>query len=224
MSTSLPQSPRRQEYRLSDREAKTQERLLGHPLDWPPETWAAIINRVSDELLISSNQVIGGIGGITALGESEVTGSAAATIDVTLTGSAQSLIVVGSLRGDTAANVVNVLLRFNSDSGANYDYRTQEIGGAVSTNASGQTSAIVGTVPANTGVANAFGALRIEVPDYLNTSRLKAGTSQSSAEPENSVRYGGFAWSSTSAITSVTLLAAAGNLDVGSNIQIYGLG
>ena len=166
--------------------------------------------------------------------------------DTTLTASAASIDFTGiqqnfthlqlkySMRGD-AAGVDNIaaLIRFNGDTGANYDAIYSLAIGLSGTvpvvNSIGATSALTSFVPASTAAANLFGSTAFEISDYaigtkekmLFTSYgLKVGTADGSK-----VRFGtsaGF-WRSTAAITQITILPLSGNFVTGSRATLIGV-
>jgi hypothetical protein len=140
------------------------------------------------------------------------------------------LMVVCYARGDTAATTTNLLVRFNNDSGGNYDY--QRVSGVAAAATAGesfaQTSCLVAAIPANTADANLFGATTFDVPHYANTANNKDLSSQyankitTTTGNLNVSAVAGF-WRSSAAITRITLLPAAGNLRSGSRATLYGL-
>ncbi len=143
----------------------------------------------------------------------------------------RDLVLVVRGRGDTAATSVGVALRFNNDSGANYD--DERVTGAnaalsESTSVSG-TSATIGSLPAASGLANDVGLIELAIQDYRGTTFLKA------AAGLNAYRTGGLAanfvlqmraayWRSQAAINRVDVIASAGNFASGSVISLYGRG
>ncbi len=164
------------------------------------------------------------------LANSTLVGAAAS---ISFTGINQTfahLLVVAYLRGDTAAATVNTLMRFNGDSGANYDYQT--VRGAASTTSAVEvfatTGILVGQVPANTAAANLFSAHQITIPHYAQASNNKASSSQhvmkigTASGNLNVEGQAGF-WRSNSAITQVSLTPAAGNFVAGSRVTLYGV-
>jgi hypothetical protein len=159
-----------------------------------------------------------------------VSAGASGTVTITdIPANFRDLVIVVRGRGDTAATSVGVSLRFNNDSGANYDdERVTGANGALSESTGVlATSAAIGSLPAATGLANDAGLIEIAVQDYRGTTFFKA------ASGLNAYRTGGLAanfvlqmraayWRSQTAITRVDVIASAGNFASGSVISLYG--
>jgi hypothetical protein len=140
------------------------------------------------------------------------------------------LIVECYLRGDTAATSVSVVLRFNNDTAANYDFQLLTGVGATAGAAEvfADVGIRVGTAPANTAGANLFNALTIEAPHYANSANNKATSSAYGYKvgtATSNILVGASAgfWRSSAAITRVTVFPSAGNFVSGSRVTLYGL-
>jgi hypothetical protein len=179
--------------------------------------------------LAGVNTWLGGLGQIA----DSTAGGAVASFDFTsIPGTYAHLLVMCSLRGDTAATSAAVQARFNNDSAANYD--DQRLTGSAAVPASAEalaaTSATVGICPANTATANYFGGLCAFIPKYASTTGNKIfvapfaywiGTSGGNGV----VGVGSGQWRTAgTAITRLTLLPSAGNFVAGSRATLYGLG
>lgn len=133
-------------------------------------------------------------------------------------------------RGDAASAAINIGLRFNSDTGNNYLWQQNQTNNTTSSpsNSGGLTSVIqVGAAPASTATASFFGAGSFTVANPSGAIyKTVSAMSQAQVTTSNSYvgAYGG-QWNNTTAITSVTLLAAAGggNLVAGSVFTLYGI-
>jgi len=161
----------------------------------------------------------------------------------TVTGSSVSSITISSIPGtylnlkiwfegttdQTAAE--NVLLRFNSDAGSNYDYRqiysyanTGSGTGVLSYGAQATTSMAI-CAAGQTG-SYYTGECEITVTGYANTNWSKGVHSVDSGASGSPTYQGTFAeggtWRSTAAITSFTLLPGAGKFSVNDTVAIYG--
>lgn len=164
------------------------------------------------------------------LANSTLSGSAASIDFSSISQSWAHLMLVIYARSDTAAASTTMLMRFNADTAANYDY--QQVAGQAATASAAETfaasSIYCGGMPANTATANVFGAYVIHIPYYSQGTNNKAATIGASFKQgtatTNMVRHAlaGF-WRSNSAITQITLLAGAGNLVSGSRATLYGM-
>ena len=103
-------------------------------------------------------------------------------------------------------------LQFNGDTGNNYaTHYLQGNGSAAGAGATSSTSKIsVAAIPGSSQNANVFGGSVIDILDYANTSKNKTTRALSGVD-NNGDGYAWFAsgvWISTSAATSITLLAS----------------
>lgn len=141
------------------------------------------------------------------------------------------LLMIGNLRGDTAASNINGLLRLNGVASANY-YSQYMYGAGTTLSAAEQlatTSATLVNVPAALATANLMGKLIVHIPDYREAVRMPGGTYQifrAVAVSSTSVVIlsGGFLLNVAGAVTQITLTPAAGNWDTGSRLSLYGIG
>lgn len=158
-------------------------------------------------------------------------GAPQANFDVTtgLTGfNTLRLVLYG--RGSTAAVSIDVRVRFNNDSGSNYDsewFSAFGTGNAQSESI-GATSGKFGDIAAASATANRFGAVEGEIPCYAGTANHKlllaqAGWVQNTSSGNTLSQSVTCGWRSTSAITRVTLFPSTGNFDTGSRLLIYGI-
>lgn len=142
--------------------------------------------------------------------------------------SALILNVLG--RGSTAALTVAFDIRFNSDSGANYD--TNLINVTNNTAASAATGALssitVGVVAGSTATTGRPGYAHIEIPAYAGTTFHKIVNMQNqaivaAAATDYISQYRGGLWRSTSAITQIDIVISSGAWASGSRAQLYGV-
>lgn len=176
----------------------------------------------------------GGGGGWTLI-NSHVPGSASATLSVSSIPSTYThLMFIFSGRGDAAGQTFrDVFIRFNGDSGSNYDQQDAHFVSNASglSQAVGQTSALfASTMPAASATANRVLSATGWVPNYKNTTFDKQGWSGSGF----TIGTGGFNvgsgcisfnWrpSSPAAITSITLIPQSGNFVANSGLWVYGM-
>lgn len=161
-----------------------------------------------------------------------VLSGAAASIDFTgipATFRHLQLVIDGRLSGAVASAGVN--LRFNGDTGANYDFQylqsnnTTVLGGQ----SLAQTSlANVGSFPGASATAGLSGGIELTIPNYAGTTWQKTLVSR------NALRVGtaaanyyaqvisGF-WRSAAAINQITIISGSGNFEIGTVATLYGL-
>ena len=156
-------------------------------------------------------------------------GSAAASISFSsIPATFRHLLIVLAGRTDRASVTRDtVLLRVNSDSGANYD--RQDLAAQNTTVTGSQslaaTSADVGTLAAANATAGRSGVLRLLIADYAGTTFWKSFVSESAAMDGggNLIPRGG-QWKSTAAIDTVAFTTAgAANFLTGTLASLYGI-
>lgn len=163
-----------------------------------------------------------------ALLERFVSTGAAGTRTFTLPQSYSSVIIKVWGRTDAASAEENILIRFNADTGTNYDYQMALTFGTTASASEGVAvdSIIAGGVPGTTVAAGASGVAEISIPFYRNTtfdkdvlvnSYAKRGTATGTFRQ----RVVGGTWRNTAAITSVTVALTAGNFLAGSVIEVW---
>jgi len=173
-----------------------------------------------------------GAGGLVTLYDSGYLGSDAASIDTGAGGIAAghgNLIVTLYLRATDAPVIQNILIRFNNDSGANYNESRVQANNAnpVTTTAIAQTAGLLGAVPAAGATANAFGAATVHIPAYDQTTNHKAALCDAmaidSAVADMSQSWVGVQWKSTAAISRMAVFSqAGGNIKAGSRMMVMG--
>lgn len=132
-------------------------------------------------------------------------------------------------RSDVGATFTNLYVRFNGDTGANYDYETLTANAAsvAAAEGIGQTVCQVGYMPANTAVANSFGACEVVIPAYTNASGHRSLTATSHVRHTNA--SGGVRLDTSvgdwrgAAINQITVLGPSGNLKAGTRVTLYGM-
>lgn len=162
---------------------------------------------------------------------SDVTSTAAvASIAFTsIPGTYKSLMIHLQGRGDsTAATTVNLLARFNSDTGTNYDWQRVSGNGASagSSGATAQSSIQVAYLCTANSPANTPGAVSAIVPNYAGVTYHKQILSEDMIRFDTSnteVDQFGGNWRSTAAITDISLFPSAGNFLTGSRATLWGM-
>ena len=159
-----------------------------------------------------------------------VLGSDTASVDFTsIPATYETLMVTYLARGTGSNTWSRVWLRFNADSGSNYQYGS---GGRVGASftvvdaASGQAQMVVGLLPDASATAAYPAAGTLTVAGYGRTVFNKVvscvDVSPASTANNAAVMTGGL-WASTAAVTQVTLLASSGNFVAGSVFTLYGI-
>lgn len=145
-------------------------------------------------------------------------------------GTYNSLVIKGLVRSATAATADNLGVRFNNDSGTNYQYQQlTATGSSVTTaNGSGQSKILsANNVIGNSATANYATAVEIWVPEYASTTFFKSCIVTFGGGTTTAAFAAGVdgTWSSTSAITRVDVAtnAMAGNFLAGSTLTLYGV-
>ena len=172
----------------------------------------------------------GAAGDLVKLSEQIVSGSAAASITfASIVGTYRHLEMLFIGRGDVSAGNANFGVRFNGDSGANYDI--QQIQGNNTTPGAygvpAQTSINPFFIAGNTAPAGAVGTTRLLIYDYARAVWRKQVQGENYLDTADSAggsytTLGGGVWRSTAAITSITLISISGNFAVGTLATLYG--
>jgi hypothetical protein len=127
---------------------------------------------------------------------------------------------------DNAETGVTVV-RFNGDTGSNYNYHRLlgEGSSVLSQAATNATFVFAGGNAGNTTTANAFGAGVIDILDAFSTTKNRTVRTLSGISVSGmtlvSIQSG--AWRNTNSITSITALANTGTLAAGSRFSLYGI-
>jgi hypothetical protein len=161
--------------------------------------------------------------------ESKALATAAASIEFTsIPQTYTDLVILLSQRSTGLTDFSQIVIRFNSDSGANYSRRILTGDGSVAQtfSSSGDTSSrIAFTTPSN-ATSNTFGNARIYIPNYTS-SVAKSVSSDSVAENNATNAAQGLhsaLYSGTSAITSFSLFDVGGtNFAIGTTASLYGV-
>jgi len=111
-------------------------------------------------------------------------------------------------------------LRFNSDTGGNYN-NVQMVGtgsSAISGAESNQSSLYTGLYTPSGGQA----VVKIDIMDYAQTDKHKTTLSRGDAPDTRTVALAG-RWASTSAITSIQVIAESSTWLAGTSFALYGI-
>ena len=137
----------------------------------------------------------------------------------------RDLVIQGATRSTRAAVTEDLLLRLNGDTGSNYTgvFMLASSGGAQSVTSSTTSFAVASNTVANTGTANVFSSFVGQVMDYSATDKHKTMLQRNGGGNQDQVWAGAGRFASTSAITSVTLFYAIGNIATGTTFSLYGI-
>jgi hypothetical protein len=140
------------------------------------------------------------------------------------------LEIVADLRGTESAVQSDVCVRFNNDSGTNYQgqlwyFIPSAQAGQPGSNNVADDEMRIGMVAGATSVAGNSGAVRIIIPNYAGTTfrkQLRAQTAYSrEAGNDPAATLGTGLWESTAAITRVTVYPGSGSWKAGSFLACY---
>lgn len=201
------------------------------PLEWPEGSRIAeVLTRGGlDDLLDQAVAEAVSEQSMVMLADDLLAGAQASFDFTSIPATYKHLRLVLYLRGSAAATEVVAKLRFNNDSGTNYDwqkhYAAGSSGGAGETMSDNEIELADAT--AGSSPAGAVSVLDILIPNYAEETLQKAVTYHA-FNPRNGagteyVFHGGGIWKSTAAINRVTVLPGSGNWVAGSRATLYGM-
>jgi hypothetical protein len=121
----------------------------------------------------------------------------------------------------------DVLVRFNSDSGANYRYHYMNGNGtsAIAGTAASQTYAWAMDVTGAASAANVYAGNVLDILDYTNTNKNTTTRTLTGADFNGSgaVDFISTLWLNTAAITSITITTGGNNFAQYSSFALYGI-
>ena len=137
------------------------------------------------------------------------------------------LVVSARTNSTSGDGFLPLYVRFNSDSGSNYSYRTIQATGstAASGNGSGETNLFLSYVPGAVGTSNTFGSHSAYIPNYAGSSAKSVSID---ATTENNATLNYLAaiaalWSGTSAISSIEIRVPFDPFIANSSFHLYGI-
>lgn len=160
------------------------------------------------------------------IGTAKVVGSGgASSIDFTsIPGTFTDLYLVTSIRGSNATPFSTVQLTINSST-STFSNRILEVDTAASAGSSGSPNRYVGYLNASTSTSNTFASASIYFTNYA-TNQYKSYSIDYTSGSGGTSNWLGFVsglWSTTSAITAISLVASSGNLLQNSTAYLYGV-
>ena len=160
-------------------------------------------------------------------------GSASASVTFSSIPSTYQYIQLRCLTRDTTAvnGSQDILMRLNGDSANNYAFHNLVGDGSTASAAGSATISYINLKNAaigNSSTASTFGATIINIHDYASTNKNKtarffAGADANTASTNFRVTLGSGVWLSTSAVSSITLIAGGATLAAGSTFALYGI-
>ncbi|MEE9573469.1 MAG: hypothetical protein V3W20_10505 [Candidatus Neomarinimicrobiota bacterium] len=173
--------------------------------------------------------------GIVPIAQNTLTGSVVSVTFDSISDKFRHLMLFTQTRTNRASNADRMLIRFNGDTGTNYDTvegrfvsnNTRSSSGAIN-----QTSGRIGFVAGNTSPADVYEAATTLIFGYKQTDRHKFATtdynyhSRSGIATDQMLFSSGALWNPVviAAITSITLLPEFGtNFVSGSIFALYGI-
>lgn len=170
-------------------------------------------------------------GGISVISDTTLAADTASFDISGISSTFKHLRIEAQLRTTEGVVTSSVLVRFNNDTTASYDWQ-RVYGNAASASAAetlGATSFAAGFVPGASAAANFAGAVVIHIPNYAGTLFNKTVISSVTAYEGSATgnvyagQWGG-GWRSSAAINRVTVLPGGGaNFKAGSRLTLYGI-
>ena len=174
--------------------------------------------------------VSGGSGGSLTLITRTVTSGSATNVSFTsIPGTYEDLEVRVNGRGSAASANVVLRIRFNGDTGANYDLSKYDYNGGSGFGGSGAatTYADFGYLSGATAPANAASSCILSILGYARTVFQKSGRSSGNIIAGTTAGtvwegMGTVNWRNTAAITQIDVFPASGNFIDGTVVSLYG--
>lgn len=181
-------------------------------------------------IIASSNYTVSNTGDYYSITTVTVGSGGSAYIEFTSIPSTYTHLQIRTFQRDTGtpANMDNLYLQVNSDTGANYSYhRLIGTGSSVLATTDTNTSNLKVGLQPNAGItANAFGSSIIDILDYANTSKNKTFRTLVGSDTNDSngnVSLFSGLWRNTNAITSIKIYPEANNFAQYSHFALYGI-
>lgn len=199
------------------------------PADWDGGSDPGNGQEAFDQLAerVKDLEAGGGSSDFVKIGEVVTSGSQSTVTFSSISSSYRNLEIQISGRGSNASTAVELRMRFNGDTGNNYDsVRNNRFATAVYRAAS---SCVVAEILGSTGPTDAAGSSTINIQNYKGTTFQKSYTGMavtkvgtaSDGDITGTQQVSGF-WRNTAAITQIDIFTASGNFVNGSVVSLYG--
>lgn len=182
----------------------------------------------------TANQAVIVTGGSTASSVALITDTLLSTAQATISFSGittgyKDLWLLVQARGDSTNTNVALQMRFNTDTGANYDYQQVQFAStAVNVSAAAATSLIrLGAVSAGGAPTGSAGSYFAHIPNYASTVFHKQATPHGFARFDTAsylVESNGGNWRNAAGVSQIDLTLSAGNFASGSRATLLGVG
>ena len=141
------------------------------------------------------------------------------------------LHIRGIARDTGAVHFAMMTMQMNADSGSNYAYHTLEANQTTVAATGNATQTSIGKLVSAgaSSLASAFSNIVIDISDYTSTSKNKTIRAISSMDENSATASQGYiditsgVWLSTSAITSIKILAGSTAFAAGTTFALYGI-
>jgi len=150
-------------------------------------------------------------------------GSTAATVTFSsIPATYRDLVIVMNVISSTTAQV-GPRIRFNSDSGSNYNH-VRMLGTGSAAQSGSQSAATIGLITGSVTYTSArrFTALA-NIMDYAQTNKHKTWLTRGDDPGQEGTEANAGRWASTAAITSIQLSQSANSFGIGSAFALYGI-
>jgi hypothetical protein len=183
----------------------------------------------STSLRLDASKNIESVNGGMQLIERQTFAVDTATTNFIIPAGFQSLRIIASGRTTTVGTIGSIIMRFNNDTGANYDWQFSRVTNGVSTPGQtlGSTFIILADLPGTTGTAGYAGSAAWDIPNYAQTTYNKSlfsiNTAMSNVGANSITSVWGADWRNSAAITSIQFSVSGASIKAGTSISIYGL-
>ena len=149
-------------------------------------------------------------------------GSAAADYTFSsISGAYTDLVLV--ISGSLTSNNQTYRIRFNGDTGSNYSYTSLGATTGGPNSVRGTNTTFIPLFIYNGAASTVVSANIINIFNYSNTTTFKTSLIRANYGSNGEVGAMAGLWRSTSAISSITVFASAGNIAAGNTLSLYGI-